>query len=257
MALAPMSGTGNTQTIPTDQTGQTTNVDDAVGAGNTSQTGGNVSPDVQVRVYAQITISLGKFSPALSGDKLDIFLAQITAEIKDKIEESEKSKATIEMEKKQSASAEKRAKLDEAEEKMEKAEKKSKKAGFWGKLRNAFQIIGSVLSIAIGTLLVATGVGAAIGGLMIASGVVGLIMSIDQAIAEKTGSGMMGNLAKAFGASDEEAAKWDMGFQITMAVVGIALGIASLATGNPTGLTNSMIILMKGAALATGKDARR
>lgn len=237
---------------------QNQGIDPNQGVDPTQQTGGgtlnqtNVSPDVQAQFYNSIMAGLQKLAPKgdYSGGKLEILLAAFTMMAKDLVDKTEKEKAGIEAEKKQTANQAKREKLDEATEKIKEAIDKRENASIFDKIKMAFQALGAILAIALGAVLIATGVGAAAGALMIAAGVVGLIMVVDAAVTMATGNGIMGNIAKAFGADAETAAAWDMGFQITMAVIGIALAVASLAVGNFGAVTQGIALAMKVASLA-------
>ncbi|MEM6677614.1 MAG: type III secretion system translocon subunit SctE, partial [Pseudomonadota bacterium] len=166
----------------------------------------------------------------------------------------EKGRATVEMEKKQSAMADKRDKLEKMQEKMDEATKKEEKKGFWGKLRNAFQAIGAALAIVAGIAMIALsgGVATPLAALMIAGGALTLLSMLDQYVAEQTGHGILANYMKGLGIQNEKFLEAvDIGSQVAFAVAGIAIGIASMMTGNPAGLSTAVLNVMKFAALAT------
>ncbi|MGY3852636.1 type III secretion system translocon subunit SctE [Aeromonas aquatilis] len=78
--------------------------------------------------------------------------------------------------------AENQNKIGENQAKMKEAEEAADKAKKSGLASKIFGWISSIASIVIGTIMVATGVGAAAGALMIAAGVVGVVnMAVQQA----------------------------------------------------------------------------
>jgi hypothetical protein len=222
------------------------------GAGGGNVNASYVTPEVTEQVYNQVQKSLTKLAANVTGDMLDILLAKITKEMKDRISSTEKERAEVETDKKQAQMEEKRAKLEEATQKIEKQMEKEANASIWDKIKMAFSVIGAAIAMALGAVMIATGVGAVAGGMMMAAGAIALVGVIDGIVREETGMGIGGHLGKALGASEEDLAKWDMGFGIALAVLGIGASIISAATGNFSGIANSVMMAMRVAQVAQG-----
>lgn len=229
------------------------------GSGSLNQT--NVSPDIQSQFYNSIMSGLQKLAPKgdYAGGKLEILLAAFTMMAKDLLDKTEKEKAGIEAEKKQTANQAKREKLEEATKKIQEAIEKRDNASIFDKVKIGLGALAALLTIAVGIAIIAataaTGVGVAAGAvagsLLIAAGVVGLAMTVDSIVAMETGNGIAGSIALAFGADKEEAAWADMGFQLAMAALSIGLAVASLFTGNVGALATTISIAIRVAAIAS------
>jgi len=124
-------------------------------------------------------------------------------------------------------------KQEEAAAKLEEARKKMENASIWDKILGAFQALASLLSIALGGVMVATGVGSVLGSLMIAGGIVGLVCSIDTIVklTSENNLGIAGNIAVLSGQSVEQAREHDKKFGYAMMAITLALAVATIAVG--------------------------
>jgi hypothetical protein len=206
--------------------------DDTRSTGTGNLTTGTVVPDAKIRqetlnTYVIVMESIAVLmSNSAGGEEQKILLASLIAKLKktqdknaiDEIHSNtEAQKAEIEKQK---------AKFDEAARKISEASHHD--GGPFGWIKAAFQALAATIAIGVGTLMLATGVGAPLGALMIAAGVVGLIMAVDSMVklGSKEGTGIMGSIVLAITNDKEAAAKADMGFGIGMAVIGVALAVA-------------------------------
>lgn len=210
---------GNQQISQTELKGK-----DITGSGNLGDNG--PTPDLNnVQGYTEMMAALGSLLPQMSGDMVEVFLAEITAKMKESEDKASTDKYKSDQEAKRTELGAKKAKIDEAEKKIQESIDKRNSGNIFDIIGLIFQAIAAALAIVLGALLSA--VCPVAGALLIAAGVVGIIMMVDSAVQMATGLGIAGNIAKAAGASPEECAKADMGFRIAMAIVGIALAIAS------------------------------
>jgi hypothetical protein len=193
--------------------------------------------------YQAIVSSILAFMPAMSDDDIDVMLAAATMKMKKLEAQSDNDQVQTDSDKKRDALGAKEESLKESVQKIQDAISKQENQSIWDKIKIGFEALGAVLSIAVGILLCATGIGAVAGGLMIAAGVVGVIMTIDAICQQTTGLGIAGNCARdadrRAGRPDDPSyyAKCDMGFEIGMAVVAVALAVAGICTG--VGLINA------------------
>lgn len=110
-----------------------------------------------------------------SPDEFEIELGKMTSEL-------EKTQKKLKLADIERARAENLKKIDENQAKMKEAEEAAEKAKKSGLASKIFGWISAIASIVIGTIMVATGVGAAAGALMIAAGTVGVVnMAVQQA----------------------------------------------------------------------------
>ena len=123
---------------------------------------------------------------------------------------------------------EQKSKFDESAKKIQKAIDDDKAAGPFKWLKAIFEAIASVVMMIVGAVLIATGVGAAVGALMITAGVIGLVMAVDSMVQLGTGHGIMGNIVKACGGSEDQISKADMGFGIALGILGIGVAIVMM-----------------------------
>ena len=242
------SNVGNTNNSNAINYLQNQNVDNpnksgpSVGSGNIDM--GYISPDVGRVATMQLSVTVNvRFAPNVSGEDLDVLIASVTLEMKEKVEKTEKEKIELTSEQKKNATAQKQAKEDEAVEKREEAQKKEKKASFWDKIKLAVQGIGLALAAVAAAVLIASGVGFALGALLIAGVVASAIQFTDAMIAHFAPEvgGLMGAIAIAASFSsgglipmpDEEAlAKMNQVFGYVMMGVSLTIGIATMVAGN-------------------------
>jgi len=226
-----------------------------VGAGWAAATGETPPAPPPAETVANAIASLGAFTKdgQITGD-VDVLLIQIAVAMRDTEAKNESSKINTDQEAKKAEMREKEHKLEEAAKKLQEALDKKNSSNIFDKIKLAFEWLGAILAVALAAVMIATGVGAVVGGLLIAAAVTAVVMAIDSTVQTATGMGIAGNIAyadaKAHGKTDAEAkeiaGKADMGFKISLAVLGIAF---SLAAGG-VGAANSFR-----SAIQAGKDA--
>lgn len=241
---------GNTQFVNFEQLNNTAQVDIkslGVGAGLAAKEK-NAPPAPSQESVGKLTASLSIFmSAGASGMDVEVLLVQVAVAMRDTEATSQKAKINTDQEAKKAQMQEKEKKLEEAQKKLEEAEEKRKSGSLLDKIKLAFEWIGAIIAVAVAAVMIATGVGAVVGGLLLAAAVTAIVMAIDSTVTAATGHGIAGNIAKAAGASPEEIAKADMGFKISMAVLGIALSLAA-GGANVVGAAKSAISAGKAAA---------
>lgn len=228
---------------------------DVTGSGTLGENG--PTPDAgQQPGYTALLKSLGSMMPQITGEMVELFLAEISAKMKDIEEQAQTDKFTSDQEAKRASIAEKRAKLDEADKKIQEAIDARNSANIFDIIKMVFQAIGAALMAVLGALLAP--VCPVLGGLMIAAAVVAVVMLVDAAVQKGTGMGIAGNLHKLANpnATPEECAKADMGFRIGMAIVGLALAIATAAVSGGSTIAAQLATLSSTVAtfksIATG-----
>lgn len=203
-----------------------------VGQGNGAVNGETPPPQQPTKeALAGALASLDAFLSGNGSVDVDVLLVQVTVAMRDTEAGSQKAKINNDQEAKKAQMKEKEAKLEEAQRKMEEAKAKKESGSLIDKIKLAFEWIGAIVAIAVAAVMIATGVGAVVGAMLIAAAVTSLIMAVDSTVQMATGHGIAGSIALATGASEEEAAKADMGFRISLAVLGIAFAIASGGAG--------------------------
>ena len=189
---------------------------------------GGAAPDPSSPSFQVVASSLSQFFPALSGEEIDIKIAQATLQLQEVVGKTNTNELVAKEEQKRESLAERTQKLEEAQAKQEEAEAKQKKGGFLNRLKTAFQFIGAALTVAIGAALIATGAGAAFGAVLVGMGAIQMMMAIDSVVAQETGFGITGNIVKAFGGSDELARGFDIAYQVIATVAIIAVSIMTM-----------------------------
>jgi hypothetical protein len=203
-----------------------------VGQGSSATSG--ETPPLEQPTKEAMAGALASLDAFLSGNgsvDVEVLLVQVTVAMRDTEAGNQKAKINTDQEAKKAQMKEKEAKLEEAQRKMDEAEAKKKSGSLIDKIKLAFEWIAAAIAIAVAVVMIATGVGAVVGAMLIAAAVTSLVMAVDSTVQAATGKGIAGNLAMAFGASEEEAAKADMGFRISLAVLGIAFAIGSGGAG--------------------------
>lgn len=176
---------------------------------------------------------------------MEVLLASVIAKLKDALGKVEQSRADSEMQAKRVNIKENEAKLEDMKKKLDEAEAKRKSGDLGALLQLIFEAIGGALMAIGGAVWAAFGGGSAAAGLIVSGGIM-LLNSINSAVSMATGgTGILGSIAKAFGASDEVAMALDMAFVGTLVVVGMAM---AFATG--TSAIGAAVAAEKGAALA-------
>ncbi|MEM8797307.1 MAG: hypothetical protein AAGE61_17235 [Pseudomonadota bacterium] len=222
----------------TDGTQGTQDTPSTTGQGSVGQSG--ATPDTQKSQaasagYVVIIASLAPFASKASGDALDAILGEALSKLKEVMGESDKERLVAVQEEKRGQLSEKTAKYEKAQDDLDKAEKKEEKKGFWNKLKLAFTWIGAIATTIVAAAMWAVPGAQGLAALLTVAAVVQITMAIDATVQEATGMGIAGNIAYASaiakGKSEEEAkeaaGKADMAFQITMAVIGVVVGIAA------------------------------
>gem|GEM_PF-3694073 len=236
MAMIPTNV--NTQQIP-----QNLNVNNQPNTQNTQQTGagslgqtGQV-PDAQkgnlssTMGYAVMMESIMAIMPQMSNEDQDVMLAAISAKLKDAQSKNDSEKIKGDEKVKSAEIEAAKQKFDDSAKKIQKSIDDDNAAGPFKWIKAIFEAIASVVMMIVGAVLIATGVGAALGGLMIAAGAIGLYMAADSMSQLASGRSIMGNILHDAGVSDADIAKVDMGLNIALAVVGIALAVVMMCTG--------------------------
>ncbi len=177
-----------------------------------------------------LVASLVLFMPQLSDVDQEVLLAEIITKLKETQSETEKGKISIDAAKKEAQLTEQKTKLDEAEKKQREAEEKQKNASIWDKIKLAFQFLGAIFGMILGAVLMAVPGAQALGALLFVGGVLGLIGAIDSTVKMATGGYGIAAMCMP-NASDEDRAKADMIFGITVAAVGAVVAIATIVVG--------------------------
>lgn len=226
-----ITSTGTSQvslntSVATTETNNEKAVGQGTGAGNT---GPVPQPGMfQAAAYGALMQSMMALMPAMSNEDSSVKLMEATTLMKQIVETSEKDKIATDQEKKRTAIGEKTAKLEEAAKKIEESRRMRESGSIWDKIKLAFQAIAAVFMMILGAVLSAIPGFQAVGALMIAAGVISLVMMIDAAVKQATGLGIAGNLAKLAQPDNPDAwAKADMGFGISLAIVGLAAAVAT------------------------------
>ncbi|MEL6683372.1 MAG: type III secretion system translocon subunit SctE [Pseudomonadota bacterium] len=250
MADLAVTGANPVQKVST----QSGNVDQqAPSAGLGSVADAGALPVVTAQSYQAITHTLSKHFPTITGDKIDILIAEASLKLKDIVGKTDVNELITKEEQKRQNAAEQKAAAEDAQKAMEEAkaaEAKAKKSGLLGKI---FGGIATALSIVAAGLLIASGVGAPLAAALIVGVVASTMLLIDGAVAERNGTGILGSIATAImeakGFSDEaierNAAKWDAGFKGFMIAVMLIAAVASLG----------MMVSGVGAAASAGGAA--
>ena len=198
-------------------------------------------------------VALNSLSAFMSGKPsadVDVLLVQIAVAMRDAEAANQKGKINIDQEAKKAQLKEKEAKLEEAQRKIEEAEAKQNSSNIFDKIKLAFEWLTAILAIVAAVLLIATGAGAVAGTMMLAAAGTSLIMAVDSTVMMATGNGIAGNLALLGGASEEEAAKADMGFKISLAVIGILLSLGAGIGGAASGASAGTSAALQAAKMA-------
>lgn len=193
--------------------------------------------------YTAMMQSLAAMVPNMNGPMIELFLAEITAKMKDVEENANTERYKNDQEAKRSSLAEKKEKLDEADKKIQESIDAKNSGNIFEIIKMVFQAIAAALMAVLGALLACVPGLQAVGGLMIAAAVVSVIMLVDSAVQQATGMGIVGNCMKAAGCSPEECAKGDMGFRIGMAIVGLALAIATAVVSGGSSVVSAVASL--------------
>lgn len=233
----------------TPQIGQTNDTSPVGQVGGGAATGvvgtyGTV-PDTVVKAQFLLE-SLRTMAPdkAVLGD-FEVLIATVISKLKDALGKVEQSRAESEMEAKRVNIKENEAKLEDMKKKLDESEAKRKAGDLGALLQLIFEAIGGALMAIGGAVWAAFGGGQAAVGLIVSGGIM-LLNSINSAVSMATGgTGILGSIAKAFGASDDVAMALDMAFVGTLVVVGMAVAI-----GTGTGAIGAAVAAENGAALA-------
>ena len=202
-----------------------------VGSGVSGQ--GGPIPDLTTEplAYGQILASLQTLMPAMSNEDVEAMIAAVSDTLKNTLSKTDENRISVDSSMRDAFTKQMQKVMDDAAKKLKEAAADDQNVSVWDKIKQAFQYIGAAISIAVGAALMATMVGAVIGGFMITAGVLGLAMAANSTVESTTGAGILGNIAKAFGANPDQTSKADEGFGIALAIIGAACGVAAIATG--------------------------
>lgn len=180
-----------------------------------------------------------------SADDFEVELAAITDKLKSaqnelKIQEVKVAKAKHEQE------------MAENQEKIKESEAAAKEAQKSGLASKIFGWISAVVSIVVGAIMVATGVGAAAGALMIAGGVMG---AVSMALQEPA----VQDALKEAGVNVDVLSKVVMGLEIAVALIGAAVTFGGAVAGGIAKVANmaSKVANMGSKAATTTAKAIR
>ncbi|ENQ1030125.1 type III secretion system translocon subunit VopB [Vibrio parahaemolyticus] len=180
-----------------------------------------------------------------SADDFEVELAAITDKLKSaqnelKIQEVKVAKAKHEQE------------MAENQEKIKESEAAAKEAQKSGLASKIFGWISAVVSIVVGAIMVATGVGAAAGALMIAGGVMG---AVSMALQEPA----VQDALKEAGVNVDVLSKVVMGLEIAVALIGAAVTFGGAVAGGIAKVANmaSKVANMGSKAATTPAKAIR
>ncbi|EGQ8145390.1 type III secretion system translocon subunit VopB [Vibrio parahaemolyticus] len=180
-----------------------------------------------------------------SADDFEVELAAITDKLKSaqnelKIQEVKVAKAKHEQE------------MAENQEKIKESEAAAKEAQKSGLASKIFGWISAVVSIVVGAIMVATGVGAAAGALMIAGGVMGVVSMALQEPAVQ-------DALKEAGVNVDVLSKVVMGLEIAVALIGAAVTFGGAVAGGIAKVANmaSKVANMGSKAATTTAKAIR
>lgn len=238
MAITNVGGQQQTTYI----TGDNNNVGGTQGTGNVDNGGtssgvgqlNGPTPPVSDALYSSLMAALHEVAPTLSSEDATALLLDAITEIQKTVNESDSSKVKIDQEKKRSQLQEKSEKLADAQKKLDDAESSKKSTSIWDKIKAAFQWISAIVQVVVGIVLCCFGVPA--GAFLIASGITTAVMALDATVKAATGYGIAGNIHLSLHPDDKEgASKADLGFGISVAVIGVVIGIAgAIAGGDPS-----------------------
>lgn len=241
-------GTGtsieNTSGVPKDK---------PVGTGTVGSTGPapDAPPTQQQPGYKAMLDSIVSMMPEMTSEEVDLFLADISAKMKDAEQSAQTDKFKADQEAKRTSLQEKQAKLEEAETKIIEAKKAAETGNIFEKIKIAFQFLAAAFMAVLGAILVAVPATQGLGALLIASAVIMTLQAIDSIVKQETGAGMTGNLFMAMGVSKEDAAILDMTFGIGLAIAGIVAAIGTAVVTGGTSLVLSITSIASSIVSAT------
>jgi hypothetical protein len=169
--------------------------------------------------------SLTAFMTGKSSIDVEVLLVQVAVAMRDTEATTQKTKINTDQETKKAQMREKEHKLEESAKKLEKQQNGS----IWEKIKLAFEWLGAMLAVALAVIASVASLGGA--SALIVAAVAAVALVINSTVTQATGQGIMGNIVLAAGGSKEEAAKADMGFQIAVAVIGIAGAVTGSGLG--------------------------
>jgi hypothetical protein len=181
--------------------------------------------------------------PTMSAEDMKAALLSATQKLQEQENTNDQKTVSTQEAEQQALLAEQSTQAQQAIDDQAKAQQATQGDSAWDKVKLAFQWIGSIISIAVGAILCATGVGAAFGALMVAGGLAGIVGATNATLASATGLGIAGNIAKDSGASAAACQKADEGFGIALTVFTCVLAVAGLA-----GSVGSMFVAADSAA---------
>lgn len=226
---------------------------DTTGAGvAASQAGPVPDPQAVVLSYTALMQSLNGLMPQLSNEDATVKLIEVSTLMKQIIEVSEKDRIQVDQEKKRTAIGEKTAKLDEARGKIEESRRMKESGSIWDKIKLIFLAIAAFFMLVVGAVLAAVPGLQGVGAMMITAGIMSIIMAVDTGVKLGTGLGIAGNISKLVNPDDKEAwAKADLGFGISIAVVGLMASVASFfIPGGQVAMAQSFTTLAMGVSNA-------
>lgn len=248
--MSTVTGTSTTQT-QFDLLHRTNNVaptdDKTVGGGNAGAAGGPL-PQIDAQTMSDLRASLASLGLTTSPRQVDVLIVEVAISLRDIESNSQSKKITVD----QSAARERLAsqgkQIEDMIKKQDEAKEKKESASIADKIKLAFEWLGAVIAVVVAVVAIATGAGAVVGALLLAAAVTAIALAADSSVKEATGHGIGYHSAKSMGLSDEQAAKHEQAFQITMAVLGAVL---SIAAGGVSAVNSVRAAASTGASAAT------
>ncbi len=157
---------------------------------------------------------------------LEVLVAEVIGKIKAQIEKTQEGKAKTESNNQRAINQEKLEKIEDSLKLLEESGALKDANGIMGWFKVALSFLSAVVQIGVGIAMLASG--NPLGVFLLVKGSLDLLGAVDSTLKQATGSGIAGNIAKAFGASDEVAMYADIGFSVTLAVATIVVSIMSM-----------------------------
>lgn len=178
-------------------------------------------------IAAEALASLSAFRASHAKLDVDALLVEVAVGMRSAEATNQQNRIVNDREAKLSQMREKEAKLGEAAEKLRAAEERKAGGDVLANVKLAFEWIGTIVAFATAAVLIATGAGAVVGGLLLAAAFTSLFMAIDSSVSHATDLGIAGNIAKDTGGTDEQIGQADMGFKISLAILGVGFSLAA------------------------------
>ncbi len=238
--MTTVSGNAPTTPVPPPSTPETegtegTKKTETTTGGGVTNTDGTTVPDTSATNKAagdaMLSAVLEGLTSLLMGQvkspkDLEVLVAEVVGKIKDQLEKTQEGKIKTETNNQRAINETKLKTIEDSLKKLEESGALKDANGIMGWFKTALSFLSSVIQIGVGIAMVASG--NPLGFFLIAKGGLDLLGAVDSTLKQATGHGIAGNIAKAFGASDDAAMWADVGFSATLAVATIVVSIVSM-----------------------------